>query len=309
MIFTVTFTKIAIHFLGRFKKSENYASLPPPLYLHKALSQICWRFFPFFLVSLTTLFFSISTRAQETAQQRPIPPGLPPASGNTDIVKRIDPTDFKNRFDLRYEFNQYATASHQLIVPRFEYAFSKSLAIRTELPIARYDLTDGGASSGIGNLLVRVGWRAIRDVDYALVVGTDLTFDTASNPTLGSGKHVLAPFAFVAFELPQVKSQFFSYVQHGKAVGGDMNRQDVDYTNIRGSLLSRLPDKVYTFVEYSYWIDHHNSNVTSSQIKFEAGKFFLPKTGFYIRPGAGLSGTEKQFGSRWSLELGMRHFF
>ncbi|MBM3336534.1 MAG: hypothetical protein FJY60_02400 [Betaproteobacteria bacterium] len=225
------------------------------------------------------------------------------------MAKRIDPTDFKNRFDLRSEFNQYATASNQLIIPRFEYALSKSLGFRTELPVSRYDPADGGASAGIGNLLTRIAWRAVRNDDYALVVGSELTFDTASNANLGSGKHVLAPFVFAAIDLPQAKSVFFPYIQYGKAIGGDASREDVNYTNMRGSLLTRWPDKMYSFIEYSYWIDHQHSNVTSSQVKAEVGKFLLPKTGFYVRPGTGLSGTDQRFGVHWSLELGLRHFF
>jgi len=70
---------------------------------------------------------SLCAWAEEGAIQNPSPPPAPPASSSADVAKRIDPTDFKNRFDLRSEFNQYATASNQLIIPRFEYALSKSL--------------------------------------------------------------------------------------------------------------------------------------------------------------------------------------
>ena len=150
-------------------------------------------------------------------------------------------------------------------------------------PIERYGPSTGGASSGIGNLLTRLAWRALRTDDVALVVGSELTFDTASRTALGNGKHVLAPFAFAAFDLPQAKSVFFPYLQHGKAIGGDASREDVHFTNARASLLTRWPAKVYSFIEYSYFIDHQRDNVTSSQIKAEVGQFILPKTGFYVR--------------------------
>jgi hypothetical protein len=140
-------------------------------------------------------------------------------------------------------------------------------------------------------------------------VGSELTFDTASSAALGSGKHVLGTFAFAAIDLPQAKSVFFPYIQYGKAVGGDAGREDVQYTNLRASMLTRWPAKAYSFVEYAYWIDHHNADRASSQIKLEVGKFILPKTGFYVRPGTGLSGTDQRYGMQWSFELGMRHFF
>ena len=251
--------------------------------------------------------FEVRAQTEATSQQNQAAPA--PANSSLDVAKRIDPTDFKNRFDLRSEYIEYGTGSVQALVPRFEYAFSKSLGFRTELPIERYDPSTGGASSGIGNLLTRLAWRALRTDDVALVVGSELTFDTASSTALGNGKHVLAPFAFAAFDLPQAKSVFFPYLQHGKAIGGDASREDVHFTNARASLLTRWPAKAYSFIEYSYFIDHQRDNVTSSQIKAEVGQFILPKTGFYVRPGTGLSGTDRRLGMHWSLELGLRHFF
>ena len=275
------------------------------------LSQRLRRVSCIFLPLFVFLLASPSSQAEESAIQSPNQAATAPAPATNavDIAKRIDPTDFKNRFDLRSEFVDYGTASMQTLVPRFEYAFSKSLGFRTELPIARYDPGSGGASAGIGNLLTRVAWRALRTDDYSVVVGSELAFDTASSTALGSGKHVLGTFAFAAIDLPQAKSVFFPYIQYGKAIGGDASREDVHNTNLRASILTRWPAKTYSFVEYSYFIDHERSNVASSQIKAELGQFVLPKTGFYVRPGTGLSGTNQRLGMHWSLEFGVRHFF
>lgn len=250
-------------------------------------------------------------QAQAQTDPTKMPETTTPAAANSqmDVAKRIDPTDFKNRFDLRGEYVEYGTGSVQAIVPRFEYAFSKALGFRTELPLEQYELNAGPTRGGIGNLLTRLAWRALRTDDVALVVGSELILDTASSPKLGNGKHVLAPFAFAAFDLPQAKSVFFPYIQYGKAIGGDASREAVEYTNVRASLLTRWPAKAYSFVEYSYFIDHERANVVSSQIKAEAGRFILPKTSFYVRPGTGLSGTNQRLGMHWSLELGIRHFF
>ncbi|NDC08767.1 MAG: hypothetical protein EBZ75_05385 [Oxalobacteraceae bacterium] len=231
------------------------------------------------------------------------------ASSNLDVAKRIDPTDFKNRFDLRSEYVEYSGGSVQAIVPRLDYAVSKSLGFRVELPIERFRPAAGPSIDGISNLVTRVAWRPLRTDDVSVVVGTELILDTASSPKLGNGKNVLAPFVFAAFDLPRAKSVFFPYIQHGKAVGGDASREDVEYTNLRASFLTRLPAKAYSFIEYSHWIDHQRSNVVSSQIKAELGRFVLPNTGVYIRPGTGLSGTDQRYGMHWSLDIGLRHFF
>ena len=231
-----------------------------------------------------------------------------PADASMDVTKRIDPTDFKNRFDLRSEYIDYGTSSAFSITPRGEYAFTNALALRVELPVARYD-TGTTSDQGIGNLTTRLAWRSIRGEGYAMVMGSELSLNTASDANLGNGKNVLAPFAFWSIDIPAAKSVFFPYIQHGRSYSGETSRDAVHYTNLRTSLLTRWPSKVYSFVEVSYWFDHERSNRYSSSLKAEVGRFLTPKTGVYIRPGTGLSGTDNYFGVKTTMEIGMRHFF
>lgn len=262
----------------------------------------------YFCAAVLALLMMSSVRAEDSVSKGPAPEARPPEN-TMDVTKRIDPTDFKNRFDLRSEYIDYGTASMMLIVPRVEYAFSNSLAIRAELPIAHYDPGSSSPSEGIGNLTTRLAWRAARNEGYALVVGSEISLDTASSANLTLGKHVLAPFAFWSIDIPSAKSVFFPFVQHGVAIGGDGSREHVHYTNLRTSLLTRWPARTYSFVEVNYWFDHERSNHYSSNVKAELGRFFTPKTGFYLRPGTGISGNDNRLGMRWSMEIDMRHFF
>lgn len=265
--------------------------------------------FTLFCGLILGVLLSASAHAEESVTKAPSPEARP-AETTMDVTKRIDPTDFKHRFDVRSEYIDYGTASMMLVVPRVEYAFSNSLAIRAELPVVHYDPGSGsGSSEGVGNLLTRLAWRAARNEGYALVVGSEISLDTASSANLATGKHVLAPFAFWSIDIPSAKSVFFPYVQHGVSVGGDDSREHVHYTNFRTSLLTRWPARTYSFVEVNYWFDHERSNRYSSFAKAEVGRFISPKTGFYVRPGTGLSGTDARLGIKWSMEIGMRHFF
>lgn len=265
--------------------------------------------FTCFCALVLTIALVPGANAEDSVIKEPMPESKPPEAA-MDVAKRIDPTDFKHRFDLRSEYIDYGTASMMLIVPRVEYAFSNSLAIRAELPVTHYDPGSSiGSSEGVGNLLTRLAWRAARNEGYALVVGSEVSLDTASSANLATGKHVLAPFAFWSIDIPSAKSVFFPYVQHGIAVGGDGSREHVHYTNLRTSLLTRWPARTYSFVEVSYWFDHERSNRYSSNMKAELGRFFTPKTGFYLRPGTGMSGTDTRLGVKWTMEIGMRHFF
>ena len=258
--------------------------------------------------------FTQNVNAEDSAIKEPSAQARPaearPADASRDVTKRIDPTDFKNRFDLRSEYIDYGTASSYAITARGEYAFTNALALRVELPVARYDTGTGTATDqGIGNLLTRLAWRAVRGQGYAMVMGSELNLNTASDANLGNGKNVLAPFAFWSIDIPAAKSVFFPYIQYGRSYSGETSREAVHYTNLRTSLLTRWPSKVYSFVEVSYWFDHERSNSYSSNIKAEVGRFLTPKTGVYIRPGSGLSGTDNRLGVKTTMEIGMRHFF
>ncbi len=276
---------------------------------HRVFSLGRIRPFQHFCALVLALALTPGARAEESVIKVP-PAEARPADANMDVAKRIDPTDFKNRFDLRSEYIDYGTASSYTVTPRGEYAFSNALALRVELPVARYDTGTGTATDqGIGNLLTRLAWRAVRGEGYAMVTGSELILNTASEANLGNGKNVVAPFAFWSIDIPAAKSVFFPYIQHGRSYSGETSREAVHYTNLRTSLLTRWPSKVYSFVEVSFWFDHERSNSYSSNIKAEVGRFFTPKTGFYIRPGTGMSGTDNRLGVKSTMEIGMRHFF
>lgn len=229
-----------------------------------------------------------------------------------DFAKRIDPTDFKHRFDLRNEYFDFSGGEYvNQVVPRGEYAVSRTLAFRAELPIVTYDSGQPGAGTdfGIGNLLTRVAWRAARTESYAFVMGTEAIFDTASRDTLGQSKNVVAPFAFMAIELPRWNSIFFPYIQYYHSVSGDDAQPDVRVTNPRTSLLTRWPKRTYTFVEASYFIDHERSDRVGATLKTELGRFYTSNTGLYVRPGIGLYRNDLPQVFNWSMEIGMRHLF
>jgi hypothetical protein len=228
------------------------------------------------------------------------------------FARRIDPTDFKHRFDLRNEYYDLPGGAYtNLLVPRGEYAFTRALSLRVELPIVTYSSGAPGTNTdtGIGNLVTRMAWRAARTDRYAVVVGTEVMFDTASKDNLGQGKNVIAPLAFVAIELPQFNSIFFPYIQHYRSVSGDDARPDIHYTNPRLSLLTRYPKRTYTFVESSFFIDHEHSDRVGATLRAELGRFFTPNTGLYVRPGVGLYRNDLPQVFNWGLDVGMRHLF
>jgi hypothetical protein len=228
------------------------------------------------------------------------------------IVKRLDPTDFNSRFEVRNEYQDLqGGGSINLLVPRLDYAVSSALSLRVETPVVSSDPGSAGnnGESGFGNLLLRASYRAVRGAGYAVVVGGELTLDTASKDTLGNGKDVFAPLAFGSFDLPGLRSVFFPFLQYYTSIGGDDARPDVHYTSIKTVLLTRWPDRFYTVVEPHFIIDHEHADRVGVTLEGEVGRFLDRNVALWARPGIGLHGDNLPQVYNWNFEVGFRYIF
>jgi hypothetical protein len=230
----------------------------------------------------------------------------------SDSFKRItDPTDFCNRFELRNEYQSLQfDNSRDLLVARFDYAVSKAFALRLEVPYISFDSDSPGVSrqSGLGDLLMRTQWRAFRTPGYAVVVAAEFTFDTAQEPLLGIGRYMFQPLTFVAVDLPNYNSVLFPYVQQFWTFGGGSD-VEIDTTLLRSGLLTHWPNRAYTFVEPSLFIDWLQSAHTGFTLEVEIGRFFTKNLGLYLRPGLGLWGDNIPCVYDWNFEVGLRCAF
>ncbi len=235
-------------------------------------------------------------------------PGTPSAA-ETQLRK---PTDFRTRAEVRNEYQDLeGDAYRNIIVPRFEYAVSPRVALRLETPYVTYDSGAGGQSvSGQGDLLARGAWRAVQREGFALIVGTDVIFDTADDQWLGYGKTVVAPLAYAAIDLPKHDSVFFPNIQHYFSVAGDDTRADVNFTTLKPNLLTRWPNKVYTFLEPQFAIDWERDAKVGLTIELEVGKILSRNIAAWVRPGTGvINRNELPQVYEWNLEMGMRYIF
>lgn len=235
----------------------------------------------------------------------------PPAPSAVEAtIKR--PTDFRTRAELRYEYQDLQDGgTRSLIVPRFEYAYKPSIAFRVETP---YVFTDPAGPnpdrvSGHGDLLVRGAWRSIQRDGFALVLVGEVTFDTASDDRLGQGQTVLSPQAYAAIDLPKYESVFFPNVQHYFSVGGDDSRSDVSQTILKPNLLTRWPNRFYTFLEPSFIIDWERNSKAGLQIELELGKLLGKNTAVWVRPGIGAIKDDLPQIYDWNTEIGVRYIF
>ncbi len=235
-------------------------------------------------------------------------PGAPSAAET--LLRK--PTDFRTRAEVRNEYqNLEADGYRNIIVPRFEYAVSSSVALRLETPYVTYDPGAGGERvSGQGDLLGRIAWRAVQREGLALILVTEVFFDTADDPRLGQGKTVVAPLVYAAIDVPRHDSVFFPNVQHYFSVAGDDNRQDVNFTTLKPNLLTRWPNKVYTFLEPQFTIDWERDAKVGLTVELEVGKILSRNIAAWARPGVGLINKyELPQVYNWNIEVGMRYIF
>jgi len=229
------------------------------------------------------------------------------------VVKRIDPTDFRNRIELRANVQEQQSGAYRSrLIPRFEYAASKRLSLRLETPVVSYDPDTQGESrdTGFGDLLVRVSYRALRREGYAVVTALEATFDTASDETLGTGKYVLSPLAFAAIDVPKIRSTFFAGAQQYVSVAGDPDRQDINYTQLRTVLLTRWPQqRMYTVVDGQYYIDWERDADFGMLVEAEIGRFLSKNVALWLRPGVGVYDNDLPQVYKWNLEVGFRYIF
>jgi hypothetical protein len=231
-------------------------------------------------------------------------------SGHAAI--RLDPTDFRTRLDFRnrYQAPQFG-GYRDTFTSRLDYAFSKIVGMRIELPYVHSDPHNPRTASdtGIGDLSVRVNYRVLRTPTMALVVGTEMQFDTAESTLLGAGKTVIAPIAFISLDVPLLRSTLFPTVQYFRSIAGDDRRPDVNYTAAKLFTITRWPANFYTGTEAVVYIDHERDQRVGATLEVEAGRFVSPHLALWLRPGIGTHGDDIPQVYHWNFEVGFRYLF
>jgi len=224
---------------------------------------------------------------------------------DSNIQKKLDPTDFRSRLEFRNETQRtQVDGSRMLLIPRLDYAVSKELAVRLEVPFVSETSNGAGGRSGIGDILVRGAYRAYRGEGMAWVVGGEVTLDTGQDG-VGSGTNILTGFTFVSLDQPQWKSVLFPYFQYSTNVGGG---PQISQSLWRVSALTRWPERFYSFVESTMYVDHEHGARVAGTLEIEVGRFVSSDVALWIRPGVGIHRHALPQIYDWNLEVGFRYF-
>lgn len=248
----------------------------------------------FYIYKLILVFFSINASATDNA-----------------VVKAIDPSDMKSRIDLRNEYRENQGGGYtNYLVPRFEYAISKSFSVRLETPLitsAASNPSIRDTDAGYGDTKLEGRYRLYRSDNWRAILGIGGKFKTADEQTLGTGKDSMVVSLLGFGKIGGFLG--FPYIEHVTDVTGYSDRDPISYSVIKPMFMKILRDKKYVFVDPAFIVDHENSDRLGLNLEIEFGKLFSKRLMAYIKPGTGIKGDSMHQIYDWNFETGFRYFF
>lgn len=192
----------------------------------------------------------------------------------------------------------------------FEYRAPLSKKVAARFRGYKIDLSlgsgiDAHTTTGFGDMDARVLWVANVTQKGALAFGLEATFNTASQPSLGTGKTTLGPQAFKVFFQPfGIKGALLAPAyQYVFDIAGDDDRADISRSAIDVFFVWLAADKKHwATINPTIIIDHENEKEFAI-FEVEAGQMMFGPTSSYIRPGFGI-GDDKPY--EWNIEFGFK---
>jgi hypothetical protein len=192
----------------------------------------------------------------------------------------------------------------------FEYRAPLSKKVAARIRGSRIDLSMGNGpiastTTGFGDMDARLLWVPKASKKGALVLGLEATFNTASQPILGTGKTTLGPQAFVVFLQPlgikgAILAPAYQYVFD---IAGDDDRASVSRSAIDIFFVLLAADKKHwATINPTIIIDHENEKEFAI-FEVEIGQMMFGPTSSYIRPGVGIGGDRPY---EWNIEFGFK---
>ena len=161
----------------------------------------------------------------------------PPASGST----------WHGRVELKRENTSRGTPEEStkttLRVERFLTGTVALLRLDLPFPDEETDFNGSAFDPHLGDIKVRVGFKALRSGRYSFPSFVEVTFPTADPESLGSGKYqvsaairMLGPVELPAEYAASHDARFEIQVQQVNSVAGDSSRKDINNTKLELTL-------------------------------------------------------------------------
>jgi len=240
-------------------------------------------------------------RAAEAAEAAEAPP-QDTAHGGAGVA----PVELIPRIELRHSFARLPDgASASATTARIDVDFFRRVLIRYELPFARLTNAAGEQVSGLGDITLQAIGVVASNPRHVAVVIAGAQLDTASQPQLGQGKHVLLFGAAAGF---RVRRWWLPYgiAQEQISVSGDDARPDINHLLLRAGNIVFGPGFSWTKLDVDASIDFRDDATTRLFVSVEAGRRLIGRVGLFVRGGTQAIGPRQL---DYTLEAGVRYLF
>jgi hypothetical protein len=224
-----------------------------------------------------------------------------------------DPTAIVNRVQLssRY-FDRPQSKSTILTAARVDLAFRGDYVLRVVAPFLQSSTpgrTGTTTAHGFGDLGVILGWRAYNTPEYALLIGVNATFPTATDTKVGLGKYTLGPIIAAVRFLPKFDSFLIGVLSQQVSVGGDSDRNSINFSSASLRINTVWAERWWSVARAGWLLNWEQSTRGSMDLDLEIGRNVVGKWGVFIRPGIGIFGRDLPGGYSWKIAGGIRYIF
>ena len=224
-----------------------------------------------------------------------------------------DPTAITGRIQLTSQYRDSPRKVGSILtVARVDLPFKRDYILRVEAPFLQSS-TPGqsniNTAHGFSDLGVILGWRAYNTPEYAVLVGVNATFPTASDDKVGRGKYALGPIIATARFLPKLKSFVIGVLSHNVSVGGDSARKSINASSLLLRFNSVWGKHWWSVAQAGWQVDWEQSTKGSMNLELEVGRNIVDKWGVFIRPGVGIFGQDVPGAYNWNIAGGIRYIF
>ena len=224
-----------------------------------------------------------------------------------------DPTAIVNRVQLSSQyFDRPQNKSDILTVARVDLAFRRDYVLQVRAPSLQSSIpgpTGTTTTHGFSNLDATLGWRAYNTPEYAVLIGLNATFLTATKTKVGHGKYTLGPIVAAVRFLPKLDSFLIGVLSQSISVGGDSDRKSINISSASLRITTVWADRWWSVARAGWLLNWEQSTRGSMDLDLEIGRNVVGKWGVFIRPGIGIFGRDLPGGYSWKIAGGIRYIY
>jgi hypothetical protein len=220
-----------------------------------------------------------------------------------------DPTAIIGYYQLGYGHSAFTTGlrtDSATAVVRVPVTPNLLFQVTTPYVWADPNQPNGSTINGLSDMVVRMAGRLYASENWALAIGSDATFPTATETRLGTGKYTIGPGAALAIPMPRARSLFLVVAEDFNSVGGDPSRANVHFMRVQPAINTIWSQHWWTSLIGTWDMNWNKNRRTAFNLLFEVGHNFDNHWNVFAGPGVGLVGKDTPFGLDYTIQAGIR---